>query len=157
MNSRGSCTYKRTSTIYTFLSLIVLRFSFPYSCVRSTRWPSFASGLAINLPHLPLLADPIFVVESSQCEEAGFLYSPNHASPSTRLHVALHKESWGRPPWLSASTRTRCYDTHVHAWRRLDCLCYSLGLLLVLYHQLGLGRTWINIDQPRCLKEWIST
>lgn len=99
LSSKSPCLHKGTPTMYMFLSLTVLRFSFPSSCALIW-WPSFTSGLAINLPNLLFLTDALFVAE---CEESRPHYSPYHPSTSAWSPRAFLKGSWGHQLQLSAS------------------------------------------------------
>lgn len=90
-------------------------FTMAHTVVHATWWHSFTWGPAINLPNILLLADPTFVMVSSQHEESRSLYSSYHTSTSAWSPRAHFKVSWGHQSWLSA----RIF-THVHAWKRLD-------------------------------------
>lgn len=147
LSSRGSCMHKWTSTMYMYLSLIVLRFSFPSCCahhmvafvhVRALykSSPSFFSWLNICWTWVP----------HSQCEGSRSSYSTYHTSTSSWSPQTLLKRSWGRQPCSSASILTQCWNTHVHAWsadgentgRGHYKVCPCLSLALVLYHLLSL-------------------
>lgn len=90
-------------------------FTMAHTVVHATWWHSFTLGPAINLPNILLLADPTFVMVSSQHEESRSPCSSYHTSTSARSPGAHFKVSWGHQSWLSA----RIF-THVHAWKRLD-------------------------------------